>query len=119
MYSGLFLQNRLAGEIDAQFLENFLVNFAQHDSAVNLAAAQFRQLLKRLTAVFVVFREHRERHQNFVGVQARVVSAEILNLRVLNRLNHRLRNQFDFVVDVAKMFHHVEQQRRAASQEFA
>lgn len=84
----LLFQHRFAGQVDTQLFEDFLVHFTQHDGAVYLAAAQFGQLFECLAAVVIVFRQNRKRHKYLIGVQAGVVSAKVLYLGVLYRLDH-------------------------------
>ena len=84
----LLFQHRFAGQVDTQLFEDFLVHFTQHDGAVYLAAAQFGQLFERFAAVVIVFRQNRKRHKHLVGVQAGVVSAQVVYFCVLYRLDH-------------------------------
>lgn len=84
----LLFQYRFAGQVDTQLFEDFLVHFTQHDGAVYLAAAQFGQLFERLAAVVIVFRQNRKRHKHLVGVQAGVVSAQVVYFGVLYGLDH-------------------------------
>lgn len=53
------LQDRFAGESNAQLLEYLMVNIAQHHGAMHLATTQLGQLLQRTPAVVIVLREHR------------------------------------------------------------
>lgn len=113
----LCLQNRFACETYAQLLEYLSVHFAQHNRAMNLAAAQLRQLFQCLAAVLIVLREHRERHEHLVGMQTRVVTAKIIGLGILYRLDHRLRNELCCMVDSSKMLRYVKQKGSATAQQ--
>ena len=37
---------------------------------------------------------------------------------MLDRFDHRLRNQLEFVVDAAQMLHHIEQQSSTTAEQF-
>ena len=86
----LFLFHWVASQSAAQFLENLPVHLAQHYCRVYLTVAQLRQLLQSLAAVLVIVREHAQRHQYFVGMQAWVLGTKILRLRLLHRLDKAL-----------------------------
>ncbi len=66
---------------------------------MDLTALEFGELGQGAAAVFVARGDHGESHEHFVGVEARILAAEIVDLGELNRLNHLLRNEFDAMVD--------------------
>ena len=47
------------------------------------------------------------------------MTAEIVHLRMLDRLNHRLRNQLQLVVDASQMLGYIQDQCRATTQQLA
>ena len=69
---------------------------------MRLATAELFQLLQCLCGIRVARGVHRERNQNLVGVEARILGAEIVNLQRLYGLNDSRGNQFDFVRNVAE-----------------
>lgn len=64
----------VAGKPDAEFLEDFLVDFAEHHRGVHLAPFEQRQGVEGFLAVFVPKTEHGESYQHFIGVKAWVVA---------------------------------------------
>ncbi len=84
---------------------------------MNLAAFEFRKFFKSPPTVFVVGRKNRQRHQHFVGVQTRIVAAQIVDLGVLDRLDHVLRNQFHSMVYAGQMLGGVEYKGRTRSEQ--
>ena len=66
---------------------------------MHFAVTEFRQLFKRNLCVVIGEGANRERNQDFVHVQARVLVAELLGLQVLNRFDHHRRKQTHFVGD--------------------
>ena len=49
---------RVTSESDSKFLEYLSVDLTEHDGRVDLASIEFRKLLKRSAAVFVMDAEH-------------------------------------------------------------
>lgn len=114
----LVLADRFASYIYAEFLENVAVHFREHDCAVNLASLEFWELFECESAVIVCLREDRECNEDFVCVKARVATAEILNLSLLDRFDERLWNEFEVVVDACEMLHDIEEKCCRASEEW-
>ena len=106
----LFFAGRVAGEAYAELFEDFAVDFAQHYGRVHLTAAQTGKHLQGAAAALVAVGEHRQGHQHFIGVEARVVPFEVDCFCVLNRFDHLLRDQFQAVVDAGQMLYGVENQ---------
>ena len=52
-------------------------------------------------------------------MKTRIMTAEIINLGMLDRLNHRLRNQLQLVVDASQMLGYIQDQCRATTQQLA
>ena len=50
-------------------------------------------------------------------MKTRIMTAEIINLGMLDRLNHRLRNQLQLVVDTSQMLGYIQDQCRTAPQQ--
>lgn len=95
--------DRLAGEVHAQFLEDFLVYVAQQHCGVDLTAFQQRKRVQSLAAVLVVRAQDRKGDQDLVRVEARIVAVKEGDLRLLDRLDEPAGDQFDAVVDPGKM----------------
>ena len=84
---------RFAGQVDVEPPEDFDVDFGRNDRQVRVAAAEFRECLKRLFRVLVGCGVDRERDQGFVGMKPRVFGAEIGCLHLLHRVQKMLRDQ--------------------------
>ena len=67
-----------------------------------LATAKLFQLFQCLCGIRVTRGIHRERNQNLVGVEARILGAEVVNLQRLYGFNDSRGNQFDFIRNVAE-----------------
>ena len=65
-------------------------------------------MLQGLPTIVVMGREHAQGYQYLVGVQTRVLTAQIFNLRFLNRFDEALRNEFDFVVNACQILCGIE-----------
>ena len=97
----------IACEPYAEFLENFAIDFAQHNCGVCLTSVEQRKLFKGTAAHVVMGREHRECHQHLVGVEPGVVAAEIFGFGFLYRLDKILRNKFHAVVNACQVLNGV------------
>ncbi len=86
---------------------------------MGLTAVEFGEFLECESAVFVVSAQHRQRHEHFVGMEARVAAAQIVCFSVLDWLDHVLRYQFDRVIDTRQMLQGVEDQGGARAEEVA
>ncbi len=95
--------DRLAGEVHTELLEDFLVDVAQKNCGVDLAAFQERQGVQSLAAVLVIRAKDGEGDQDLVRVEARVLAVQVGDLRLLDRLDEPSRNELDAVVDPGKM----------------
>lgn len=112
----LFLLHRVAGQTTTEFLEDLSVYFREHHRGMDLTIAQFRQLLKRLTAILVVSGEYAEGHEHLVGMQTGILATQIIDLCLLYRLNETLRNELGLVVNAGEIFHGIDQERGATTQ---
>ena len=56
--TALFFLGGVAGEADAEFFEDFVVDFAEHDGGVYLTAVELGEALEGEAAVFVLPAEH-------------------------------------------------------------
>ena len=70
---------------------------------MNLTAAQLWKFLQSLSAVLVVLTQNRQRNEHLVGVQTWILAPQVFGLRLLYRLNHVLRNEFNLVVDACEI----------------
>ena len=86
---------------------------------MHLTAAELGQLFEGEAAVVVLVGQNGECHEHFVAVETWVLAAEITYLGVLYRLDQRLGDKLQTMVDAGKMLGDVEKQGGAASQEFA
>ena len=100
---------RLGREIHAEFFEEGGVDVREDDGRVGFTAAQAVELVDRDLGHRVRHRADRQRDQQLVGVQARVVVAEMLDLEVLDRLDDARRDQLELLVDARELFQGVEQ----------
>ena len=114
---GSGLDDGIAGEADAELVENLAVNLAQHHGGMNLTAAELREFLKGETAVRVLGAQHSEGNQHLIGVETRIAAAEIIHLHVLDRLDHGLRNELGTVVDAGEMLGGIQKQSRARAEQ--
>ena len=115
LFGKLFFADGVAGKAYSELLEDFAVNFAEHHRRMNLAALKLRKLGKGATAVFIAGGNDGEGHEDFISMQARFLTAEIVNLGELNRLDHLLRNELDTMVYYGKMLDGIEDERGAGT----
>ena len=111
----LLFPHRIASDTTAQLLEDFPVHLAEHDGAVHLRSLELRELGKSATAILVILGKDRDCHEHFICMQTRIVSAQIFNLCLLNRLNHALGDEIDIVRDACQMLGGIEQESSAAT----
>ncbi len=52
-------------------------------------------------------------------MQTRILTAQIFDFSLLDRLNHILRNQFERVVDTGQILRHIQKQRRTRAEQVA
>ena len=86
---------------------------------MHLATVELRELFESAAAVLIVSAQHRQRHKNLVGMQARIVTAEIVEFGVLYRLYHFLRYELHRVFYTGKMLHRIQNQGCARPQQCA
>ena len=113
----LNLLHRITGQTATQLLEYLTVNLRKHHCRVNLTVAQSRQLLKGFAAVLVVVGENGECHQHLICMQTGVLASQIFNLRLLDRFNQTLRNQFCLMIDASQILGGIKQQGCTASKQ--
>lgn len=101
---------RLGGQFDAETFKGLDINLRQHDGGVNLAAAQFFELFQGDLCVFVGSGAHRQRDQNFIGVETRVAASEVLDFQLLDRLDRDRRDQVLIVRNIAKYLDSIQKQ---------
>lgn len=61
--------------------------------------------------------EHREGYQHLIGMQTRILALQVFCLGFLNRFNHALRNEFQFMIDTSQMFGDIQQKSSAATKQ--
>ena len=93
---------RLAGEVDAQLAQRALVHAGEYDGGVGLAAAQLLELLERQLGQRIGGGADAQRLQDFVGVQARVAAAQLVDREILKRLYDHLGEQVELLIDAAQ-----------------
>ena len=86
---------------------------------MHLAALEFRKLRKGLAAVVILTAQNREGYEDLIGMQTRIVAVEILDLCLLDRLNHTLRDEPGLVVNAGEMLGRVYEQCSARTQQRA
>ena len=96
--------HRLAGEVNTQFLEDFLVDVAQQNCGMNLAALQQRKRVQGLAAVLVIRTQDRKGDQHLVCVKTRILAVQVGYLGLLDWFDESSRNEFDAVLDSGEMF---------------
>lgn len=52
-------------------------------------------------------------------MKTRIVTTEIIHLSMLDRLNHRLRNQLQFMVDACQLLGNIQEQGGTTAQQLA
>ena len=113
--SSLFL-HRLTRNADTEFLEDLTVNLGEHYGRVNLTAAKIRELFKSLLAVLVSIAENAESNEHLVSMKSWVLTTEIFNLRLLDRLNHALWNELNIMVNSCKMLCGIQDESRRTAE---
>ena len=111
----LFLY-RFAGEVDAEFLEDFPIYLGEHYCGMNLTAFELRECGKGFLAPFVALAENAEGNEHLVGMQTRIATLKEFHLGLLYRLYHNLRNEFHIVVDACKILRGIEKQSSRSTQ---
>ena len=111
--------DRLGGEADAEFLEDFAIDLAGHDGGVHLATVEEWEAVEGAAAVVVEEAEDGEGDEHLVGVEARVAAVQHVDLGVLDGLYHLLRDELDAVVDAGEVLKGVEQQCGAGAKQVA
>lgn len=66
----------IAGNVATELLEDFAVNFAEHDGGVYLTAVEAREHVECSAAVVAVLAEYGKGNENFVGMEAWVVAVK-------------------------------------------
>ena len=103
------LEMRLKRDVDLELLEHILVHVREDDGRVRLAVRELCQLLHGDLGGRVACGADAQRDEHLVGVQARVVVAEVFDLQMLDRLDDVGRDERDVLRDAAKVLERVEQ----------
>ena len=103
------LEMRLERDVYLELLEHILVHVREDDGRVRLAVRELFELLHGDLCGRVVHRTDAQRDEHLVGVQARVMIAEVFDLQVLDRLDDVGRDECDVLRDAAKVLERVEQ----------
>ena len=113
------LPDRVASQTDSKLLEDLTVDFAEHHGRMYLASLKFRKLVKSLAAVLVIVAQKRDRNKHLISMKTRIMSVEILDLCLLDWLDHLLRDQIDLVRNACKMFSGIDDEGSAWTEERA
>ena len=70
----LFVPHGVTGQSAAQLLEYLTIYLREHDGAMHLTGIQAGQLFEGAATLFVILRQHAERHQYLVGMQAGILA---------------------------------------------
>ena len=62
-------------------------------------------------------RQDGEGHQHLIGVKPGIAASQILDLGLLDGLNHALRDELHLMVDAGQMFGHIEQEGGATAEQ--
>ena len=103
------LEARLERDVHLELFEHVFVHMREDDGRVRLAVRELFELLHGDLGGRVVHRTDAQRDEHLVGVQARVVVAQMLHLQVLDRLDDLGRDERDVLRDAAEVFERVEQ----------
>ena len=76
---------------------------------MNFAVLQLFQLLHRQMGYRIIRRGNRQGDQDLIGMQARVMIAEMLDFQLLNRFDDIRGDQRDIVVDAADFLSRIQQ----------
>ena len=103
------LEMRLKRDVDLELLEHILVHVREDDGRVRLTVRELCQLLHGDLGGRVACGADAQRDEHLVGVQARVVVAEVFDLQMLDRLDDVRRDERDVLRDAAKVLERIEQ----------
>ena len=103
------LEARLKRDVHLELFEHVFIHVREDDGRVRLAVRQLFELLHGGLGGRVAHGADAQRHEHLVGVQARVVVAQMLDLQVLDRLDDLGRDERDVLRDAAEVFERVEQ----------
>ena len=103
------LEMRLKRDVDLELLEHILVHVREDDGRVRLTVRELCQLLHGDLGGRVACGADAQRDEHLVGVQARVVVAEVFDLQMLDRLDDVGRDERDVLRDAAKVLERIEQ----------
>ena len=103
------LEMRLKRDVYLELLEHILVHVREDDGRVRLTVRELCQLLHGDLSGRVACGADAQRDEHLVGVQARVMIAEVFDLQVLDRLDDVGRDECDVLRDAAKVLERVEQ----------
>ena len=113
----LGLEARLERDVHLELFEHVFVHVREDDGRVRLAVRELFELLHGDLGGRVAHGADAQRHEHLVGVQARVVVAQMLDLQVLDRLDDLGRDERDVLRDAAEVFERVEQAGRARAEQ--
>lgn len=103
---------RLVGDVDADLGEEVFVNAREYDRRVRLAASQLAELIYCKLSQRICDSADGKCDEQLIGVQARIVVSEMLDLQVLDRLNDAGRDEQQLLVNAGKLFERVHKAGR-------
>ena len=77
---------------------------------MHLTAGKLRKLGQCPAALVIRNAQQRKRHQHLIGMQPRIMSVKISNLRLLDRLDHITRQKLYIMVNAGQMLDSVQYQ---------
>ena len=107
------LEMRLERDVHLKLLEHVFVHVREDDGRMRLTVRELCQLLHGDLGGRVACGTDAQRDEHLIGVQARVVVAEVFDLQVLDRLDDVGRDERDVLRDAAKVLERIEQAGRA------
>ena len=107
----------LAGQVDSQLAEGALVHMGQDDGGMGLAAPQLGQLAQGQLGGGVGGRADGQGHQDFIGVQARVPVAQMLDFQVLDGFDDNGGDEVDVFLNAAQSLQGVQQHGCGSAQQ--
>ena len=96
------LISRFTGQVYAQFFKGAVIDLRENHRRMSLASPQQRKLIHRQFRGGVSRCADGKGNEDFIGMQPRVVAAQIFGFQLLNRFNDDRGNQVDVMMDTAQ-----------------
>ena len=84
---------------------------------MHLTAVELRKFFQGSAAFFICSAQYGESHKHLIGMKTGIVSAQIGELSMLNRLYHGLGDELHIMIYSCKMLHCIENQCRGRTKE--